>query len=36
VGLSHKDYYILNEPQDRKTYYEITNRLSREFGLAKG
>jgi hypothetical protein len=36
VGLSHKDYHILNEPYDRKTYYEITNRISRELGLSKG
>jgi hypothetical protein len=33
VGLSHKDYHILNEPYDRKTYYEITTRLAKELGL---
>ena len=33
VGLSGKDFHILNEPYDRTTYFEITRRLSRELGL---
>ena len=35
VGLSNKDYHILNEPYDRKTYYDLTQRLSRELGISK-
>jgi hypothetical protein len=27
VGLSHKDFHILNEPYDRKTYFAITSKL---------
>jgi hypothetical protein len=34
VGLSNKDFHILNQPHDRKTYYEITGRLMREMGLS--
>ncbi len=34
VGLSGKDFHILNRPYDRPTYFEITRRLSRELGLA--
>jgi hypothetical protein len=33
VGLSHKDFHILNEPYDRTAYFEITQRLMRELGL---
>jgi hypothetical protein len=29
VGLSHKDFHILNQPYDRSTYFEISRRLSR-------
>jgi hypothetical protein len=35
VGLSGKDFHILNEPYDRSTYFEITRRLLRELGLAE-
>jgi hypothetical protein len=27
VGLSRKDFHILNEPYDRKTYFEIVDKL---------
>lgn len=33
VGLSGKDFHILNEPYDRATYFEITRRLARELDL---
>jgi hypothetical protein len=33
VGLSGKDFYILNERYERQDYFEITNRLSRELKL---
>lgn len=33
VGLTGKDFHILNEPYDRTAYFEITRRLSRELGL---
>lgn len=33
VGLSGKDFHVLNEPCDRKTYFALTSRLSRELGL---
>lgn len=33
VGLSSKDYHLLNEPYDRRTYFEITARLSKEIGI---
>jgi hypothetical protein len=33
VGLSSRDFHILNEPYDRKTYFEVTARLSRELKL---
>jgi hypothetical protein len=29
VGLSNKDFHILNEPYDRSTYFETVARLSR-------
>jgi hypothetical protein len=34
VGLSKKDFHILNEPYDRQTYFELTARLSKEMRLA--
>ena len=30
VGLSGRDFHVLNEPYDRKTYFELTQRLARE------
>lgn len=33
VGLTGKDFHVLNEPYDRKTYFALTARLSRELGL---
>jgi hypothetical protein len=30
VGLSGKDFHVLNEPYDRKAYFALTARLSRE------
>ena len=27
VGLSNKDFHILNEPYDRSTYFALTNKL---------
>jgi hypothetical protein len=33
VGLSRKDFHILNRPYDRSTYFAITSRLARELGL---
>jgi len=33
VGLHKKDFFILNEPYDRQTYFEVTARLSRELGI---
>ena len=32
VGLSGKDFHILNEPYDRQTYFEMVKRLRRELG----
>jgi hypothetical protein len=29
VGLSRRDFCILNEPYDRTTYFELTSRLAR-------
>ncbi len=34
VGLSRRDFHILNEAYDRATYFEITARLARELGVA--
>lgn len=34
VGLSRKDFHILNKPYDRSTYFAITARLARELGLS--
>ena len=33
VGLARKDFHILNEPYDRKTYFETVARLTRELGI---
>jgi len=33
VGLTAKDFHILNEPYDRTTYFEIVSRLSRALRL---
>jgi hypothetical protein len=33
VGLSKKDFHILNRPYDRSAYFALTARLSRELGL---
>ena len=30
VGLSGKDFHVLNEPYDRKAYFALTERLRRE------
>lgn len=32
VGLSHRDFHILNEPHDRSRYFEIAGELIRELG----
>jgi hypothetical protein len=34
VGLSRKDFHILNEPYERAAYFETTRRLLRELGLS--
>jgi hypothetical protein len=33
VGLSGRDFHVLNEPYDRKAYFELTQRLTQELGL---
>jgi len=33
VGLSRKDFHILNQPYDRSTYFAITAKLTRELNL---
>jgi hypothetical protein len=33
VGLSRKDFHILNEPYDRQTYFATVAKLSRELGV---
>lgn len=33
VGLSRKDFHILNEPYDRQTYFATVAKLTRELGL---
>jgi hypothetical protein len=33
VGLAKKDFYILNQPFGRQEYFELTNKLKREFNL---
>lgn len=30
VGLSHKDFHILNQPYDRSTYFELSRKLIRQ------
>ncbi len=30
VGLSHKDYHILNQPFDRSAYFELSRKLMRQ------
>lgn len=32
VGLSGRDFHILNEPYSRSEYFEITSKLKRELG----
>lgn len=34
VGLSKKDFHILNQPFSRAQYFELTTRLKRELGVA--
>ena len=34
VGISRKDFHILNEPFERTLYFETTRRLMRELGLS--
>lgn len=36
VGLSRKDFHILNRPYDKSSYFAITSKLSRELGLTSG
>ena len=33
VGLTKKDFHILNKPYDRRSYFEITAKLARELRL---
>ncbi len=33
VGLSRRDFHILNEPYDRAAYFELTARLARELRI---
>jgi hypothetical protein len=33
VGLSHKDFHVLNEPYGRTEYFDVTRRLAEELGL---
>jgi hypothetical protein len=33
VGLSRKDFHILNEPYERAEYFAVTRQLRRELGL---
>ena len=33
VGLSKRDFHILNKPYDRRLYFAITSRLARELGV---
>jgi hypothetical protein len=32
VGLSHRDYHILNQPYDRSEYFSLTRDLLRQLG----
>ena len=36
VGLSKKDFHILNRPYDKSSYFALTSKLMRELGLAGG
>jgi hypothetical protein len=36
VGLSRKDFHILNEPYERQEYFDLSARLSRELGQKDG
>jgi hypothetical protein len=36
VGISKRDFHILNEPYTRDAYFELTDRLARELGIAQG
>jgi hypothetical protein len=33
VGLSNKDFHILNQPYSRKEYFALTSRLTKELRL---
>ena len=33
VGLSKKDFYVLNVPFTRQEFFEVTKRLRKELGL---
>ena len=33
VGLTNKDFHILNQPHSRQDYFAITKRLVRELGI---
>jgi hypothetical protein len=35
VGISNKDFHILNEPYPRAAYFEITRRLAAELGIER-
>jgi hypothetical protein len=32
VGLNRKDFHILNEPYDRRSYFALTQQLMKELG----
>ncbi len=36
VGLSKKEFHILNKPYDKSSYFALTGKLMRELGLAGG
>jgi hypothetical protein len=36
VGLSKKEFHILNRPYDKSSYFALTAKLMRELGLASG
>jgi hypothetical protein len=33
VGLSNKDFHVLNEPYERSAYFALTNALARKLGI---
>ncbi len=35
VGLYKSDFFVLNKPYDRATYFELTSRLTRELALGR-